>query len=63
MRIGKIVSMGFDFTAFYTVMPHPVYAWMGWLFVLNPTEKTFQEFEMMIREYHKYSKKFSKETD
>lgn len=58
---GKIVDMAFDFTALDTIIPHPVYAWMGWVCVLNPTQKTFEEFEPMIKESYEYAiEKFSK---
>lgn len=53
---GEIVKMDFDFTAINTIMPHPVYAWMGWICVLNPTERTFQEFELLIKESYEYAK-------
>lgn len=56
-----MVEMDFDFTALDVVMPHPIYAWMGWVCVLNPSEKTFLEFETMILESYEYAKeKFSK---
>ncbi len=32
---------GHDFTATNVVMPHPVYAWMGWVQVLSPSGDTF----------------------
>jgi hypothetical protein len=32
-----------DFTASDKLMPHPVYARMYWVCVLNPSDKTFQE--------------------
>lgn len=58
---GQMVEMDFDFTALDVVMPHPIYAWMGWVCVLNPSEKTFLEFETMILESYEYAKeKFSK---
>lgn len=53
---GEFVKMDFDFAALDTIMPHPVYAWMGWVCVLNPTEATFREFEVMIQESYEYAK-------
>jgi hypothetical protein len=53
---GETVKMDFDFTAVDTIMPHPVYAWMGWICVLNPTQKTLQEFELLIKESYEFAK-------
>lgn len=39
---GSVVEMSYDFTNTDTIMPHPVYAWMGWICVLNPTIETFE---------------------
>ncbi|MCC0696856.1 DUF6194 family protein [Clostridioides sp. ES-S-0048-02] len=58
---GQIVKMDFDFTKLDTIMPHPVYAWMGWVCVLNPSEKTFKELKVMIQESYYFAKeKFAK---
>ncbi len=32
--------MPYDFSAKDIIMPHPVYAWMGWICMLNPSEQT-----------------------
>jgi hypothetical protein len=37
-----IVETGHDFTALDQLMPHPVYANMYWVCVLNPSPATFQ---------------------
>lgn len=42
--------MPYDFTEINKIIPHPVYAWMGWVCVLNPTEETFREFMLLIQE-------------
>lgn len=58
---GEIVNMDFDFTVLDTIIPHPVYAWMGWVCVLNPSDKTFEAFKGMIQESYAYAKeKFEK---
>lgn len=58
---GKIVKMNYDFTILDTIIPHPVYAWMGWVCVLNPSDKTFEELKTMIRESYEFAKeKFAK---
>lgn len=44
MRPGKggAVAGPWNFTALNVLMPHPVYGWMGWIAVLNPTTETFE---------------------
>jgi len=32
---------GHDFTVMDVVMPHPAYAWMGWVQILSPSAETF----------------------
>ena len=60
---GSIVSTGHDFTALDKLTPHPVYAWMGWVQVLSPTEETFEQVLPLLREAHnKAREKFSKKT-
>lgn len=48
--------MPFDFTAKNVIMPHPVYAWMGWVCVLNPTEETFDKFLKYVEESYELAK-------
>ncbi|WP_096000587.1 DUF6194 family protein [Clostridioides difficile] len=59
--VGQIVDMDFDFTKLDTIMPHPIYSWMGWICVLSPTEKTFENFKTLIGESYNFAKqKFKK---
>ncbi len=39
---GGIVEGDYDFTALNTLTPHPVYGWMGWIAILNPSETNFE---------------------
>lgn len=58
---GGVVDMDFKFSSLDIIMPHPVYAWMGWACVLNPSDKTFEEFKQLIQESYEYAKeKFNK---
>ncbi len=58
---GCIVDMPYDFTAKDVIMPHPVYAWMGWICALTPSEITFESLKPYILESFEYAKeKFSK---
>lgn len=54
---GKIVDMKYDFTETNRILPHPVYAWMGWVCVLNPTEETFRKFYPLIQDAYELGKK------
>ena len=58
---GGIVDMNYDFTALDKMLPHPVYAWMAWMCVLNPSEQTFEKLKPFIKEAYEYAKeKFKK---
>ncbi|MEY8338597.1 DUF6194 family protein [Lachnospiraceae bacterium 62-35] len=58
---GEVVDMDHDFSSVDRILPHPVYAWMGWIYVLNPSEKTFEEIKPYIQEAYEYAKeKFAK---
>lgn len=58
---GEIVDMDYDFSAVGRLLPHPVYAWMGWVCILNPTKSDFEEIKPYIREAYEYAKeKFAK---
>jgi len=47
---GQIVSTGHDFTSLDQITPHPVYGWMSWVAVLNPTKDTFEKLKPLIAE-------------
>lgn len=58
---GEIVDMDYDFTALDKILPHPVYAWMAWICILNPSERTFENLKPHIQEAYEYAKeKFRK---
>lgn len=40
---GGIINLPFDFSEIGRLMPHPVYAWMGWAQVLSPDKDLFKE--------------------
>lgn len=48
-RDGGIVDTGHDFKALDQIMPHPVYAAMSWVCVLNPA-KTLTTVEILLTE-------------
>jgi len=52
---------GHDFTRLDVVMPHPVYAWMGWVQVLNPSEDTFASMQpLFVESFDHVAGKFEK---
>lgn len=53
---GCIVDMEYDFSTIDTILPHPVYAWMGWICSLNPSEETFARLKPFITEAYEYAK-------
>ena len=58
---GGVVKMSYDFTAADCLLPHPVYAWMGWISVLNPSPSTFGKLKPLIQEsYESAVEKFKK---
>jgi hypothetical protein len=58
---GNIVDMNYDFTQLNTIMPHPIYAWMGWICILNPTSETFETLKPLLQEAYDFAKeKFNK---
>ena len=58
---GCVVNMNYDFTAADVIIPHPVYAWMSWICILNPSEKSFEQLKPLILEAYEYAKeKFAK---
>jgi Family of unknown function (DUF6194) len=58
---GGVVATGHDFAALDTLTPHPVYGWMAWVAVLNPSPPTFERLKPLIAEgYDAAVEKFRK---
>lgn len=58
---GGVVDMNYDFTKLDAIMPHPVYAWMGWICVLSPSYETFEKLKPLIQESYTFAQeKFRK---
>lgn len=47
---GGVVTTGHDFTGSDELLPHPVYAWAGWVCVLSPTEETLDALRPLVDE-------------
>ncbi len=52
-RDGGIVATGHDFTALDRLMPHPVYAAMSWVCILNPSQATFEDIKPLLLEAYR----------
>lgn len=60
-RAGKTIDMEYDFTTLDSIIPHPVYAWMGWISILNPSQKSFEQLKPFLQESYIFAKeKFGK---
>ncbi len=60
-KAGQIIDMCYDFSELNKIMPHPIYGWMSWICILNPTKETFNKLFPLIEEgYHLALKKYEK---
>jgi len=58
---GKTIAGNWNFTETNKLVPHPVYGWMGWVAILNPTHKVFAELKPHIPlSYEKAQQAFKK---
>ena len=61
---GEIVALDVDFSIQNTLMPHPVYAWMGWLMILSPCQTNFESvLELLNESYSQAKMKFDKRAE
>jgi hypothetical protein len=45
---GGVVDTGHDFTVTDELLPHPVYAWAGWVCVLSPSERAVDDLRPLL---------------
>ena len=45
---GCFIEGGYDFQKLDTILPHPVYGWMGWICVLNPSPQVFKDCKSFL---------------
>ena len=55
-QAGGVVSVPVDFTETNKILPHPVYGWMGWVCILNPSSKSYKEIKPLLQEAYAYAK-------
>jgi hypothetical protein len=47
---GGVIEGNYDFEKIDRLMPHPVYGWMSWLSILNPSKKSLEVIQPLIDE-------------
>lgn len=58
---GGVVDTGHDFTVLDEFIPHPIYAPMSWICVLNPSNATFETVKKFLAEAYELDvKKYDK---
>jgi len=45
---GEIVDLDFDFTSLGLLMPHPIYAWLGWISINNPESQNQDSLKHLL---------------
>ena len=45
---GRTIDGPWNFTALDTITPHPIYGWMSWVSVLNPSDATLTDMDEII---------------
>jgi hypothetical protein len=57
---GGIVDTGHDFTQLNFLTPHPIYAWLHWVAILNPDDDSMSQIkELMDETYQNVQKKYA----
>ncbi|TEY03109.1 hypothetical protein ELQ16_03970 [Campylobacter sp. US33a] len=62
---GEVVNLNYDFSMLDFIMPHLIYAYMGYICINNPSRKNFEIFkgdlglsyQKVIKTYQKKDKK------
>ena len=60
-RKGGVVRADVDFAAMGVLMPHPIYAWLGWICINNPDDTSLHHVKMLLDlSYEKVLVKYAK---
>lgn len=58
---GEIVELDFDFSTTGMLMPHPIYAWLGWACINNPDSENLDSLKRLLDiSYQNVLTKFAK---
>lgn len=47
---GEIIKESYDFAQLDTLFPHPIYGWMCWVAIINPSELSLKNLERLLLE-------------
>lgn len=50
---GAVIEGAYDFTQIDSLCPHPVYGWMCWVAILNPSENSFNNLSILMNESYR----------
>lgn len=53
---GGVIEGNYDFEKVDLILPHPVYGWMGWVSVLNPSVSTFFSCKELLQDAYQKAK-------
>jgi hypothetical protein len=48
---GGVVDTGHDFTKINMLTPHPIYAWLSWVAILNPDDDSMSQIKEKLPKY------------
>ncbi len=58
---GGIIEGAYDFTQLDSMCPHPVYGWMCWIAIINPSQESFIRLKgLMLESYQLVLQKHQK---
>lgn len=46
---GGVIQAPYDFQALDQLTPHPIYGWMSWVSILNPSHATWKDLESLLK--------------
>lgn len=53
---GCFIRGDYNFQELNRILPHPIYAWMGWISVLNPDSKIFESCKDLLNNSYNKAK-------
>jgi hypothetical protein len=58
---GSVINLEYDFTSIGLLMPHPIYAWLGWVCINNPNDRNMELLKNLLDiSYQNVLSKFAK---
>jgi hypothetical protein len=58
---GGVIDYDFNFSILGVLMPHPIYAWISWVAINNPTSENIQSIKFLLDfSYESVISKFAK---